>query len=226
METPKGHVSKLYKNRFEGELEEKNELWKVLCECFFQKFVGPEDTVLDIGAGYCEFINNIRCREKIALDLNEDVRAFAGDGVKTLVAPSTGLTGLSDNSVDKTFMSNLLEHLDTKDDVLKTLSEVFRVLRPGGSAMILQPNIKYLYREYWDFFDHNVPLSDSSLCEALRLTGFELELVIDRFLPYTTKSWLPKAALLVKAYLLMPLAWKVLGKQMFIVATKVAAKKG
>ena len=27
-------------------------------------------TVLDIGAGYCEFINNIQCAQKYAIDLN------------------------------------------------------------------------------------------------------------------------------------------------------------
>ena len=51
-------LSKLYKKRFEGELYKKNEIWKVLCSSFFQKYITEKDLVVDIGAGYCEFINN------------------------------------------------------------------------------------------------------------------------------------------------------------------------
>jgi hypothetical protein len=41
---------------------------------------------------------------------------------------------------------------------------------------------------------------------------------IERFLPYTAKSRLPQSVGLVKAYLKLPLAWRLLGKQSFLVA--------
>jgi len=87
--------------------------------------------------------------------------------------------------------------------------------------MILGPNIRYTYREYWDFFDHNIPLSDKSLAEALQLVGFEVEKVLSRFLPYTTKNNTPKWPFLIHAYLLLPIAWKILGRQMFIIGKKI-----
>ena len=31
---------------------------------FFQKYIPEEETVLEIGAGYCEFINNIKAKKK------------------------------------------------------------------------------------------------------------------------------------------------------------------
>jgi ubiquinone/menaquinone biosynthesis C-methylase UbiE len=127
---------------------------------------------------------------------------------------------LEDGMADLAFMSNLLEHLKDKQEVLRALEEAMRILKPAGRLLILQPNIRFAFKEYWDFFDHNVPLSHLSLCEALSMVGFRTELVLARFLPYTTKSRLPKAPFLVKLYLKLPFLWRVFGKQAFIVASK------
>jgi hypothetical protein len=56
--------------------------------------------------------------------------------------------------------------------------------------------------------------------EALQLVGFRTERVIGRFLPFSMKGKLPPSPLLVRAYLKLPLAWPMLGKQFFIVARK------
>jgi SAM-dependent methyltransferase len=101
-----------------------------------------------------------------------------------------------------------------------SLREVHRVLRPGGRLLILQPNIRYAYREYWDFLDHHVALSHVSMVEALALSGFTATEVRPRFLPFTTKSALPQWPILVRLYLRLPPAQWLLGKQMFIAAEK------
>jgi SAM-dependent methyltransferase len=121
--------------------------------------------------------------------------------------------------VDVVFMSNFLEHLPDKQLVLDTFVEARRILRAGGRILILQPNIRFVGGEYWDFFDHHTPLTDRSLVEALDITGFEVTRCIPRFLPYTTRSALPQHPMLVKLYLHVPLAWKILGKQAFVVGT-------
>lgn len=215
-------LNRLYEKRFEGELEQKNNIWKTLCSSIFSKYINEKDTVLDVGAGYCEFINNITCAKKYAIDLNKDTVDFADSDVTVYEIPSTELSSIENLRVDKVFISNFLEHLKTKDDLFKTLSEVYTVMNPGGKVLILQPNIRYLYKEYWDFIDHYIPLSDKSLVEALEIAGFRIELVLPRFLPYTTKSRLPQASFLIEAYLRLPLIWKIFGKQMFIVAKKEA----
>lgn len=215
------NLEELYRARFEKEkLPQKNAVWKVLCNHFFQKYIPEDSAVLDVGAGYCEFINNIQCAKKYAIDLNEDTLKFANPDVKVFKCPSTDLSVFADASIDVSFVSNFLEHLKAREDILRTLSEVFRILKPAGGILILQPNIRYLYRQYWDYFDHQIPLSDKSLTEALQIAGFTVEKVIDRFLPYTTKSRIPKSPWLVKLYLKMPFVWKIIGKQAFIYGTK------
>jgi len=215
----------IYSNRFSSaDLLKRNSIWKTLCRSFFQRYISAEDAVLDLGAGYCEFINNISCANKIAVDLNSDILNHAGKDVEVYVSPAADLSFLPDKSVNVAFMSNFLEHLRSKDDVLKTISEIFRVLKPGGKILVLMPNIKYACREYWDYFDHNIPLSDKSLVEALQISGFEIDQVIPRFLPYSTQSKIPQYSLLIKLYLKLPLIWKIMGKQMFVSGKKPCTK--
>ena len=215
-------LRKLYRTRLGAEeIGKRNRLWRILCSDCFQKFIPEESAVLDIGAGYCEFINNIKARRKYAVDLNEDTRAFANPDVELFSCSAAHIDDLADTSMDVVFMSNFLEHLKTKQEVLEVLSEIHRVCRVGGRVLILQPNIRYVNQQYWDFFDHHTPISDKSLAEALKMTGFELDKIYPRFLPYTTKSALPQYDLLVKLYLRLPLVWRLLGKQAFVIGRKV-----
>jgi SAM-dependent methyltransferase len=222
MQTNESTVLKnLYESRFDASAQaEKDRIWQVLCRDFFSRYVKATDTVVDIGAGYCEFINHIDCAEKIAVDLNPDVAKRAAPGVRVINESCTQIASLPDASADCVFMSNFLEHLPSKDLVLSTLQECHRILRSGGRVIVLQPNIRFLPGEYWDFFDHHTPLTDRSLAEAVNLAGFAVTTCIPRFLPYTTKSRLPKSPALVSLYLKVPFAWNFLGKQALVVGTK------
>ncbi|HUC89531.1 MAG TPA: methyltransferase domain-containing protein [Patescibacteria group bacterium] len=216
----KDYVLSIYADRFDKSVDKRNVMWKVLCKDYFQKFVKPEDTVLDLAAGYCEFINNIECEEKIAVDLNEKTKRMADKNVKVYQALSTQLPKHLSSKVDVVFTSNFFEHLDSKNELIDTLKEVWRVLKPGGRVMILQPNIRLVGNRYWDYVDHTLPLTEKSLFEALLLTGFVSEYQKIRFLPYTANSKVPAEPLLIRFYLKFPIAQLIMGKQTFVVAKK------
>ena len=226
MTETRDQLETLYKQRFpEHELARKHAIWQVLCRNFFSRYVKPTDTVVDIGAGYCEFINNIPAAQRIAVDLNPEVARFASPGVRVINESCTAISALPAGSADVVFMSNFLEHLPDKQLVLDTFREAHRILNADGRIIVLQPNIRFLYAEYWDFFDHHTALSDRSLVEGLQLVGFSPSVVIPRFLPYTTKSRLPQAPWMVSMYLRFPLAWRFLGKQTLVVARKADATR-
>ena len=176
--------------------------------------------MLDLAAGHCEFINNIDAANKIAVDLNPDVKVRAAADVVTHILRSDAMTGIDDASVDIVFVSNFFEHI-SREVILATLVEVRRVLKPSGRLLILQPNVRYCARDYWQFFDHITPVDDRALAEALTATGYTIEKCLPRFLPYTTKSRLPKGPAWVRAYLRLPLAWRVFGAQAFVVGRPV-----
>ena len=215
------NTSRLYKARFsQAEREAKRKTWGYLVKFFFQRYIRETDTVLDVGAGYCEFLNSVRAKRKIAVDINEDLSDFAGPGVEVILAGALSYRNVKDSSVDVVFISNLLEHLPSKDAVERALIEAHRVLKTGGSLILLQPNIRYSYKEYWDFFDHITPLSDKSIIEVLLKTGYRIAEIRPRFLPYTTKSIFPPTRFLAWAYLHLGIVQNLVGKQMFVLAKK------
>jgi ubiquinone/menaquinone biosynthesis C-methylase UbiE len=212
----------IYKRRFgsKSEIEFRNKMWKVLCKDFFQKYIPADAIVLEIAAGYCEFINNIKAKRKIALDLNPDIKNFAKEDVEIVQSNSTDMSRIKDSSCDIAFASNFFEHL-AKGDIAKTIKETHRILKPGGTILILQPNIRFCYKDYWNFFDHITPLDDKSLSEVLEINGFTVIESRPKFLPYSTKSRLPKILFLIKLYLRVSILHNLFGKQAFICAQKM-----
>lgn len=216
----KDYVLSIYADRFDKSVQKRDVMWKVLCKDFFQKFIKPSDTVLDLAAGYCEFINNIDCKHKIAVDLNKKTKQMAAQDVKVYQALSTDMPKELSGKVDVVFTSNFFEHLDSKDELIDTLKEIRRILKPKGKLMVLQPNIRLVGNQYWDYVDHTLPLTEKSLREALLLTGFDIRFQKTRFLPYTANSNIPATPLLIKLYLRNPLAQLLMGKQTFVVAQR------
>ncbi len=216
-------VKKLYDTRFTKlERVRKQKLWKILCQDFLQQFIKENDIVLDLGAGHCEFINNIFCGTKIAVDINNDIYKHAAKNVKVIKSSVKYLKKLfPKESLDVIFMSNLLEHLDSKEDVFRLLNETYQVLKTDGRLLIMQPDISLVGHEYWDFFDHKVPLTLASLTEVLLANQFKIHYVRFPFLPYTTKTkFLPMNSFLLKIYLKVIFFQKIFGKQFFICAKK------
>ncbi len=213
----------LYRHRFsDEERETKDKVWRVLCTEFFSKYVSPNATILDIGAGYCEFINHIPGKRRIALDANPDVKRFAAAGVEAICASATDMRFLDADSVDVAFTSNFFEHMPNKVVLNRLVVEIHRILRPGGRLLVMGPNIAFVAGKYWDYYDHHIPLTEKSVEELLCTSGYKIEQSIPRFMPYTFKSRLPKWSWLVRTYLLLGrITFPLFGKQFLVTASKV-----
>ena len=142
------------------------------------------------------------------------------EGVEAIVTQDLSLKEIADGSVGHAFLSNVLEHMPNFLGVLGLLGAIHAKLEPGGTLLVLQPNFRLIPGCYFDFIDHQVILTDASLREALESVGFEITEERIRFLPFTSKSALPKWPWLVRLYLkLRPAQW-LFGKQTFVVARK------
>jgi SAM-dependent methyltransferase len=210
----------VYGHRFDDADEAaKQALWQEVTR-YLQRFVDPGSVVLDLACDRGHFIRCIRAREKWATDLR-DVSAYLGDDVRFVQGDGLALADLLPNGhFDVVFMSNYLEHLPSGEAVIEQFRVVRDLLRPGGRAIVLQPNIRLVGGRYWDFIDHTVALTERSLAEACELAGLTADRTIVRFLPYTTKSRLPQSRRLVRAYLAFRPAWALLGKQTLFIARR------
>jgi SAM-dependent methyltransferase len=213
-------LSRIYGARFEKNLAYRQRVWSVLVREFFQNYVPPSATVLDVGCGYGEFINQVRCGRKLAMDLNPDAPRFLGADVRFLQQDCSTRWQCDDQSLDVVFSSNFFEHLPGKGALKLTLEEAFRCLKPGGKLLAMGPNIRFLSGEYWDFWDHHLALSDRSLAEGLENCGFTILENHDRFLPYTMVNRREQPLFMLSLYLKLRLAWKFFGRQFLIVAVK------
>jgi SAM-dependent methyltransferase len=210
-----GSVSGYHITRFAPD-PRRDVLWKTLVAGYFQRLIPEEGCTLELGAGYAHFINHVRSRKKIAVDIWEGLRDHAAADVETRIQSVCDLSGIEPGSVDFAFASNLTEHL-TQEEFATLLRQLRQKLRPGGTLNLLQPNFRFAYREYFDDYTHLTVYSDRSLCDFLAANGFRVLECRPRFLPLTVKSRLPVSPLLVRLYLLSP--WKIMGKQMFVRCT-------
>ncbi len=216
-----GRENAIYTRRFSTAEQTTRELvWKTLTTQFFQRFFTENDTLVDVGAGDGLFIKHIKVKRRIAVDLSPHALVLRDHGIEVVQVDATSFAAHVPANVDVVFMSNFLEHMQTKRIVLDVLEQCYRALRPGGKVIILQPNIRYVGPAYWDYIDHHVALTEWSLVEALEVTGFRVLKLIPRFLPYTVKSRVGRFSGLVSLYLKLPILWRLFGKQTLVVAEK------
>jgi SAM-dependent methyltransferase len=212
-------LQQIYQKRF-GELADyRKNVWAVLSQ-FFSRWIPGEAKVLDLGCGWCEFINSVDCRLKFGMDLNPDSKRFAKPDVRVLEQDCSAPWALPSDTLDLVFTSNFLEHLSTKSALEKTLAEAHRALKHRGRFIAMGPNIRFLSGTYWDFFDHYLPLTELSLSEILEKCGFDVEFRCARFLPYTMSDGRRYPVWLLRAYLSCPLLWRLAGTQFLVVARK------
>ncbi len=207
-------TSTYHETRFTDE-RKRDVLWRTLWRCYFRRRIAAQACVLDLGAGYGQFINNVEARRRIAVDAWPEFQKHLAAGVEATVGDVADLSMIEDGAVDYAFASNVFEHLP-QEKVALALAALRRVLSDDGALTILQPNYAYAFREYFDDYTHVSIWSHVSLADFVEANGFEVVECRPRFLPLTIKSRLPVWPILIEAYLRSPI--KPMGKQMLIVA--------
>ena len=213
-------LDRIYAYRFKGvDPGKRRMVWGELAG-FIHVQLGEPQVMLDPAAGMCEFINAMPAREKWAVDINEQfIRAHADKDLRIVIG-DTLVADLPKDHFEGVFVSNFLEHLHTQEEVADFLKKLYSHLKPGGRIAVMGPNFKYVYKEYFDYADHTVVLSELGAAEHLYGAGFEVERIVPRFLPLSFRGTLPVNRSLVRAYLAMPFAWRFFGKQFLLIGRK------
>ncbi len=189
-------------------------VWEHICR-YLQRFVTADAAVLELGAGWCDFANQIRAARVVAMDQDDVVVTAAAPSVEAVVGDCTDLSRFGSGEFDVIFASNLLEHLH-RPQVERLLAEAGRVLAAGGRLILMQPNFRLDPGRYFDDYTHVTIYTDRSLADHLTSLGWSIDVVMPRFLPLTLKSRASRLTFLVPAYLRSPV--KPLAGQMLVVA--------
>jgi len=180
----------------------------------------PENlNALELGPGYCDFINQLQASRKVAIDINPGTRDYAASDVELFLGDCSELSMITDGSMDLVFASNLLEHLE-RQKASDLLRSALLALKPTGKLILIQPNFRYSYDQYYDDYTHITPYTDKGLSGFVESHGFRIVKCVPRFLPLSmrTRAWSPRFGWSVRLYLNLP--YRPMGKQMLIVAEK------
>jgi SAM-dependent methyltransferase len=208
-----------FRTRF-TEDRHRSDVWRHL-NAYFGRFIETGDTVVELGAGYCHFINGVTAARRIAVDHSPDLGKYTAEGVETFSGDVLEFLRTSgDESSDVVMASNFLEHFDW-NDLEAIIAGIRRILRPGGTLLLLQPNFRIAPHRYFDDFTHRTIFTDVSLRDWITASGFSVTRVEPRFLPLSMKSRGARLSFLVPLYLRSPL--RPFAGQMLLVAKKLRA---
>ena len=131
--------------------------------------------MLEVGAGYCQWINNVVAARRVAVDIWPDVARFAAPGVEAVVLDvARDLARFGPSTFDTILASNILEHFEP-GVAASVVDDFGRLLKPEGRLIVIQPNFRYASRQYFDDYTHRAVFTDVSLPNLLRAHGFQID---------------------------------------------------
>ena len=213
-------TDKYYESRYTFDAR-RSIVWKEITK-FESEYIPEEATVVDLGAGYFYFINNIKASKKYAIDTSPELSNYAAPGITLIKAPAWDLALIPEASVDVVHASNLFEHF-TDEELGKVMGEVKRVLKNGGKLILMQPNYRLQPANYFDDPTHKKVFSDAALESFLLSHDMKIILKMPCFLPFSMRSnssIIPNSLLkfIVRFYINSP--WKPFAGQMLFVSQK------
>lgn len=204
-----------YKGRYPF-LKFRRGVWREIVR-YIRRDTGEVSTVIELGAGYCDFINQFPAKRKIAFELNPEMALFAAADVELHIGNAEYVGSLALSSADMVFASNFLEHLN-KAEHDRLMPNIYKTLKPGGRLILIQPNYLRCAEHYFDDETHQTIFSDENIGEFLESYGFRVSKLIPGFLPFSMKTRVPKLPILTRLYLLSPI--KPMAAQMYVAAER------
>jgi ubiquinone/menaquinone biosynthesis C-methylase UbiE len=183
---------------------------------YLSAFIPADAVVLELGPGYCDFINHIGASKKFAVDINPLSGNYCNKDTEFIQSDVLHVD-FQPGSIGIVLASNFFEHFNDQDTGI-ILDKVNRWLTNNGKLILIQPNYKYAWRDYWDDYTHVRAFSHISLSDLLKSKGFNIVRVEKKFLPFSFKSLLPKSYYLTWLYLKFRI--RPFAKQMLIIAEK------
>jgi len=189
-------------------------VWRAVGK-YLQRFICSDRALLDLGAGYGECSRFLNAQWKLALDINPDLTRYWPSDVTPVIQSALNPFPLESASIETVVTSNFFEHF-TISECQQILSEVARVLAPGGRLMAILPNFRLQPFRYFDDYTHKTPFTDASFAGLLTSSGWTVIHSEPRFLPFSMKSKLPRWSWMVTLYLASPI--RPLAGQFLLVA--------
>ena len=156
-------------------------------------------TLLDIGCGRGEFLRGfMSCGVKgYGVDRSRMAEKYCPEAELCSADLENDGLPFENGFFDVIYSKSVIEHFY---DPEKLVSEIYRVLKPGGLVITMCPDWEFNYRMYFEDYTHRTPFTQSSLRDIHLIHGFE-NVRVERFrqLPVLWwRRWLLPAAELTR----------------------------
>ncbi len=127
--------------------------------------------LLDVGCGRGEYLQEFvkLGYAGAGVDSAASSAGFAADCVIKTVDLDAQAFPFPDASFDFVFSKSVVEHLHRPEAMI---AECLRVLKPGGTAVIMTPSWRHTQKIFFEDFGHIKPFGANALSDAMTLAGF------------------------------------------------------
>jgi SAM-dependent methyltransferase len=142
--------------------------------------------ILDIASACgANFVNYKKYGTVYGVDISEESIAFCrSKGINRIARSDVQTLPFRNGAFEIVIALDALEHFE---DDIKALSEIKRVIKPGGILIITAPAMNILWSQHDRAFHHIRRYSSGELCKKLKGSGFIIEFITYRlfflFLP-------------------------------------------
>lgn len=171
----------------EARLSKESAAANFLVELISKFTLNSQLTLLDFGAG--DFVLTEQLNEKLVTTHGVDI-----DDLDM----RTGKTKFGDETFDVVLLMSIIEHLT---DPSNLMNEIQRILKKDGILIMVTPNWKYSYKNFYDDLTHIKPYTPSSLSFTLRMFDFHVLAVMPWSPRKNLKFLLRKNAIKICAHL-------------------------
>ncbi len=141
---------------------------RLLAKQLLQKYAFDAKKILDIGCGTGALIKELQAEDKeiYGVDMSETALNFCKkQGVKNLFQAQATNLPFEDKSFSAILLLDVLEHIENED---KVMTEIKRVLKPGGVVIIFAPCFKFLWSNQDEISQHYRRYTMSQLKELTK----------------------------------------------------------
>lgn len=162
---------------FRDEYSEKDYPQK-LCDYLLKEVIQPSigevggKTLLDVGSGKGNHLVGFSRRglKSYGLDKRSECVSILDYFDIRECDIESDVFPFDENSMDVVYSKSVLEHVSNADNFL---SQIFRVLKPGGLAVLMTPDWGTTYKVFWDDYTHVKAWTRKGLQNAMRMHRFE-----------------------------------------------------
>ncbi len=144
-----------------------------LANYLFNRYSLKKDTnFLEIGCGRGEFLKGfINCGVNgYAVDQSSVASRYCPEAILKISDIENDGIPFPQSFFDVVYSKSVIEHFYNPE---KLITEMYRVLKPGGIAITLCPAWEFNYRNYFEDYTHRSPFMLSSLKDIQLIHGFE-----------------------------------------------------